>query len=92
LNPASFTKVHNVFFVFTEAKNVCFDSWQFTEFDPTGVVTVSTEAKASEKKVYDLSGRRLSEGSNYRGIVIEQYTDENGTKRVRKISAAVRKE
>jgi arabinoxylan arabinofuranohydrolase len=33
---------------------------------------------------YDLSGRKLSDTSNHRGIVIEQYIDKNGVKHSRK--------
>lgn len=84
LDPSLFKKVHSVYFMFKEATNVCFDAWQFTEFDPTGIETVNTESKTSEKIIYTLDGRRLSNGAKHRGIVIEQYTDENGTKKTRK--------
>jgi len=43
-----------------------------------------TKETNAKKVVYDLSGRRLQKGSKHRGLVIEQYTDENGTQKVRK--------
>jgi arabinoxylan arabinofuranohydrolase len=39
----------------------------------------------SNSQLYDLSGRRLSGAQQHRGIVIEQYTDENGVKHSRKV-------
>ena len=77
-----FKGVKNVFFVFTESTNAQFDAWQFTANAPTGISTVSNDKSAPQ--IYDLSGRRLSNGSKHRGLVIEQYTDENGVKKVRK--------
>ena len=85
LDPALFKNVHHLYFVFTESTDVQFDSWQFAAFDPTGVFDIeTTENKQSEKQFFDLSGRRLPKDSKHRGLVIEQYTDENGTKKVRK--------
>lgn len=85
LDPALFKKVHHLYFVFTESTNAQFDSWQFAEYDPTGVFEIeTTEDIQSEKQFFDLSGRRLQKDSKHRGLVIEQYTDENGTKKVRK--------
>ena len=85
LDPALFKKVHHLYFVFTESTNAQFDSWQFAEYDPTGVFEIeTTEDIQSEKQFFDLSGRRLPKDSKHRGLVIEQYTDENGTKKVRK--------
>lgn len=76
--------VKNIFFVCTEGTDLRFDTWKFTEYDPTGIETVSTKETNVKKVVYDLSGRRLQKGSKHRGLVIEQYTDENGTQKVRK--------
>ena len=85
LDPTLFKKVHHLYFVFTESTNAQFDSWQFAEYDPTGVFEIeTTEDIQSEKQFFDLSGRRLPKDSKHRGLVIEQYTDENGTKKVRK--------
>ena len=84
VDPTTFKGVKNVFFVVTESTNVQFDSWQFTENTPNGIVTLEPEVKMTEKKFFDLSGRHLSKGSKHRGLVIEQYTDENGERKVRK--------
>ena len=84
VDPTVFKGVKNVFFVFTESTNAQFDNWQFAEYDPAGIITVDTKENITEKRLYDLSGRRLTSSSKHHGIVIEQYTDENGTKRIRK--------
>ena len=84
LDPAAFKGLKNVFFVFTESTNVQFDSWQFTEYDPASIETVGTEENITGRKVYDLGGRRLTNGNKHRGIVIEQYTDDHRTKKVHK--------
>jgi arabinoxylan arabinofuranohydrolase len=85
LDPALFKKVHHLYFVFTESTNAQFDSWQFAEYDPTGVFEIKTTAHPqAEKQFFDLSGRRLPKDSKHRGLVIEQYTDENGVKKIRK--------
>ena len=85
LDPALFKKVHHLYFVFTESTNAQFDSWQFAEYDPTGVFEIETTAHPqAEKQFFDLSGRRLPKDSKHRGLVIEQYTDENGVKKIRK--------
>ena len=85
LDPALFKNVHSLYFVFTESNNAQFDSWQFAEYDPTGVFEIETTAHPqAEKQFFDLSGRRLPKDSKHRGLVIEQYTDENGVKKIRK--------
>lgn len=85
VDPAVFKGVKNVFFVFSESNKVQFDTWQFTEYDPAGITEASMSKNGdTEKKVYDLSGRRLTNGSKHRGVVIEQYIDENGERKIRK--------
>ncbi len=73
-----------LYFIVTEAENVYVDSWQFHEIGASGIQTIEN-SKPVQRKIYDLSGRSLSEGQNHRGIVIEQYTDENGVKHSRKV-------
>jgi arabinoxylan arabinofuranohydrolase len=73
-----------LYFIVTEAENVYVDSWQFHEIGTSDIQTIEN-SKPVQRKIYDLSGRRLSEGQNHRGIVIEQYTDENGVKHSRKV-------
>ena len=76
---------NNLYFIVTEAENVYVDSWQFLETGSTGIQKLSN-SQSSNSQLYDLSGRRLS-GQQQRGILIEQYTDENGVKRCRKVIA-----
>ena len=84
LDASKFVDVKNVYFVVTAAENVYVDAWQFTEADPSGIQTLES-SKALKTQRYDLSGRRLSGVQQHRGIVIEQYTDENGVKHSRKV-------
>ena len=74
----------NLYFIVTEAENVYVDTWQFHEIGASGIQTIEN-SKPIQRKIYDLSGRSLSDGQNHRGIVIEQYTDENGVKHSRKV-------
>ena len=74
----------NVYFVVTSATDVYIDSWQFTEKGHEGGISVIESSKQINKKCYDLNGRRLSGSQHNGGIVIEQYTDENGVKHSRK--------
>ena len=82
IDPAPFKGVHNVYFVFTAADKVQFDSWQFSTEQTTGIHQV-VPTQASDSKLYDLSGRRINNAS--KGIVIEQSTDVNGKKQSRKV-------
>ena len=76
----------NLYFVVTEGEDVYVDSWQFLETGSTGIPKLSN-SKLSNSQLYDLSGRRLSGGQHQRGVLIEQYIDENGMKRCRKVVA-----
>ena len=85
LDPEKFTGTKkNVYFVVTSATDVYIDSWQFTEKGQEGGISVIESSKKINKKSYDLNGRRLSDSQHNGGIVIEQYTDENGVKHSRK--------
>jgi hypothetical protein len=75
---------NNLYFVATESEDVYVDAWQFTEADPSGIQELSN-SQLSNSQIYDLSGRRLLGGQQQRGILIEQYIDENGMKRSRKV-------
>lgn len=74
----------NVYFVVSAATDVYIDAWQFTEKGQEGGISVIESSKKINKKSYDLNGRRLPDSYHNRGIVIEQYTDENGVKHSRK--------
>ena len=73
----------NIFLVLTSGSDVYFDAWQATESQLAGI-HATDGSKAVKPKSYDLSGRRLTDDRQHRGIVIEQYTDENGVKHSRK--------
>ena len=71
-----------LFFVFTQAENVWFDSWQFFDTEPSAIAPVTNTASQSSA-YFDLNGRRLPDASRS-GLVIEQYQDANGNTRTRK--------
>ena len=53
----------------------------------TGSDASGSQAPSTEVQLYDLSGRRLTKNRPQQGIVIKQYTDANGVKRSRKVTA-----
>ena len=73
---------NNLFIAVTSATNFYVDAWQFTEAGSTGISEVSN-GQTTKSQSFDLSGRRI-DSRQQRGIVIEQYTDENGVKHSRK--------
>ena len=73
---------NNLFIAVTSATNFYVDAWQFTEAGSTGISEVSN-GQTTKSQSFDLSGRRI-DSRQQRGIVIEQYTDENGVKHTRK--------
>ena len=75
----------NLYLVVTAATDFYVDGWQFTEAGTDGIEEVSnTQHLTPITQTYDLQGRRLSDAHQHRGLVIEQYTDENGVKHSRK--------
>jgi arabinoxylan arabinofuranohydrolase len=82
LDPSVFKKVCNVFFVFTAAENVQWDSWQFNSVETSSVDAAEHSTFNVQRSTYDLSGRKLRGGA--KGLVIERYTDEQGTVHSRK--------
>ena len=82
LDASRFNGVKNIFFSITSGDNIFIDAWQFTEADPDGILDVESGSLIFQKS-YDLFGRSLSDTS-HQGIVIEQYTDENGITHSRK--------
>lgn len=83
LDPTKFQGSKSMYLVVSAAEDVYLDAWQFTEADLAGVHEIEN-GKSANSKSYDLSGRRMSDTKQHRGIVIEQYTDENGVKHSRK--------
>ena len=74
---------NNLYLVVTAATDFYVDAWQFTEEGSTGINEFESNEPV-QRQTYDLSGRRLSDAQQHRGIVIEQYTDKNGVKHSRK--------
>ena len=80
------SKLHgqkNVYIAVTSGSDVYLDAWQATEALPDAIEDVSG-SKIVKSASYDLSGRRIPNAQQHRGIVIEQYTDEKGVKHSRK--------
>lgn len=75
----------NLYLVVTAATDFYVDAWQFTEGNPSGIEEFTTRHLTPTTQTYDLSGRRLSSANNHRGVVIEQFVDENGVKHSRKV-------
>ena len=75
VDPTVFKGVKKLFFVFTEATNVQFDSWQFSQSGADGINDVTTSDR-QPSTIYDLSGARLQEKPRG-GIYIE-----NGKKHI----------
>jgi arabinoxylan arabinofuranohydrolase len=80
LDPELFKGLKNVFFLFTSADNVMFDAWQFTESGTNAIKGIPETKDVSQRKLFTTDGRRLSNG-HHRGMVIEQVTDAQGTRR-----------
>ena len=72
---------NNIYFVVSEGE-LYVDSWQFRH--ETDGINEMEAYEPVKKEVYDLSGRKLTNAQNNRGMIIEQYTDKNGVKRTRK--------
>ena len=71
LDPTLFTGVKSVYFVFTKAANVQFDSWQFFEPQPNSIqVPYALPEKPANTPMFDLNGRRMDKQSYGRGIYI----------------------
>lgn len=82
IDDAKFMNSRSVYFVFTEATNVYFDAWQFTEAEPDGIQAISREGTPTQ--YFDLSGKQIRDINHHNGVVIEQSIDANGTKTSRK--------
>ena len=83
VDASKFNGQKNIFLFIASGTDIYLDAWQFTESQPDAIKT-ATSSKPVKHQSYDLQGRRLSDTSQHRGIVIEQYIDENGMKHSRK--------
>ena len=74
---------NNLYLVATEATDFYIDAWKFIDSETAGIGTIEN-SNVVKRQSYDLSGRKLPDSHQHRGIVIEQYTDEKGVKHSRK--------
>ena len=88
VDPPKFKGQKSILLVASAGTEVYLDAWQFTEDLPDAINKIvnrkSLNCKSVNRKSYDLLGRQLSGSRQHRGIIIEQYTDENGVKHTRK--------
>ena len=90
VDPTVFKGQKNVFVVVTSGDNVYLDAWQATDSQSDAIRDIENSWPV-QSQCYDLSGRRVrgdlqspTDASQHRGIIIEQYTDENGVRHTRK--------
>ena len=83
VDPSVFKGVKTIYIVVSSGDDVYLDAWQATELQTNAIKGIEN-GKAADSKSFDLSGRRVSNANQHNGIVIEQYSDENGVKHSRK--------
>ena len=84
VDPAVFKGTKSVYFVFTEANNVQFDAWQFSDAGASGIESRPMTEAGTRRELFSPDGRRLSGHHSTGGLVIEQLTDAQGVRHVRK--------
>ena len=86
VDATKFNGSKSVFIVVSSGDNVYLDAWQAIA-QPAAIQEIEN-SQPMQSQSYDLSGRRvrgnLLDVNKYRGIIIEQYTDENGVRHTRK--------
>jgi arabinoxylan arabinofuranohydrolase len=82
VDPSKFTGKKNLYFVVSSGTDLYIDAWQAIDAT-TGIHNVERDEPV-QRQLFDLSGRRVTDSRQHRGIVIEQYTDGNGVKHSRK--------
>jgi len=70
LDSTKFAGTRTVYFVFTEATNVQFDSWQFIENLPDGIEDIDANTPNTTSQIYDLTGKTLNSVGPKKGIFI----------------------
>ncbi len=83
IDPTKFDGQKNIYIAVPNGTNVYLDAWQATEAQSEDIHDISSSQSLKTQR-YDLSGRRLSDNQQHHGVVIEQFTDENGVKHSRK--------
>lgn len=74
----------NLFIAIPSATDFYVDAWQFTDSQSSSIQEIENNTHVKVQR-YDLSGRRLSDDQQYRGVVIEKYIDEKGMTHSRKV-------
>lgn len=77
LDPAIFNGLRSVYLVFTEATNVYFDAWQFSNAETEGINSLPAMG-SSRTRLFRMDGRPAEAGAH--GLFIEQTTDGQGTR------------
>ena len=77
LDPAVFNGLRSVYLVFTEATNVYFDAWQFSNAETKGINSLPAMGSA-RTRLFRMDGRPAEAGAH--GLFIEQTTDGQGTR------------
>lgn len=71
IDASQFKGTKSVYFVVTAADNFYVDAWQFTEVGSTGIQNIRHQTSDVRHQTYDLSGRRVSDAQQHRGIIIK---------------------
>jgi arabinoxylan arabinofuranohydrolase len=71
IDASQFKGTKSVYFVVTAADNFYVDAWQFTEVGATGIQNIRHQTSEVRHQTYDLSGRRVSDTQQHRGIIIK---------------------
>jgi len=73
IDASQFKGIKSVYFVATAANNFYVDAWQFTEQGATGIqeLKANSQQPKANSQIYDLSGRRVSDNQQHRGIIIK---------------------
>ena len=71
IDASQFKGTKSVYFVVTAADNFYVDAWQFTEVGSTGIQNIRHQTSDVRHQTYDLSGRRVSDNQQHRGIIIK---------------------
>ena len=73
IDASQFKGIKSVYFVATAANNFYVDAWQFTEQGANGIqeLKANSQKPKANNQTYDLSGRRVSDNQQHRGIVIK---------------------
>ncbi len=72
-----------IYLTVTAGTGIYLDAWQFTEAQTDGIQPIGNSQPIRRQR-FDLLGRSLSDSRQHRGIVIEQFTDEQGVSHRRK--------